>query len=318
MKKVFSSIFACIAMAGLLTSCVEEQFKTAFEIDAAEVHITAKVIDISTGNDVTSQSTISASVGSVSGNVVTLVGNNTITATTVTVTASYTSPKGNVYTSTGTVDVNPLRAGGVGHYNVRINVGEITPIGDYTIFVKEELVDTVVEKYFFDKAVIKEEGSEMHWAHNESEYLLFGKVNYEIKSGCEVFASDAVPAWKTEIEARVAKFEEANPVVIKNDTKEITVSAWSYFTAWVSLTVNEMCITYCAEDKMGNVQEIGTMQYWQYATCVFEYDEKASPSHAEHYIAGHGYDDAHDTAHGHGHGISHGNNNAGGGIIIAD
>lgn len=320
MKKVFSSIFACIAMVGLLSSCVEEQIETAFEVDAAEAYITAKVIDLATETDVTSQSTITSSVGSVSGNQIMIVGNNTISATTVAVTASYTSPNGTVYTKTEPVGINEIRAGGKGYYTVTINVGEITPIEDYTIAF-EETKDSQVSKYFFDKAVFTIDGNEYHWAHNESQYLLRGTVEYKIKSGCEVFASDyPVEIFKEKLENIEASFEENNPVKYEAKEVKIIVSAWCYYTAWVALTTDEVVRTYYAIDNMGNKQVIGTMEYWDYSNCMFGQAELPSPNHAEHYIAGHGYDDTHDTAHGHGHGHSsgHGADNAGGGIVYAD
>lgn len=311
MKKVFSSIFACIAMIGLLTSCVEEKIETTFEVDAAEAYISVQVINLATAENVTAQSTITSSPGSVSGNVVMLVGNNTITETTVDVTAAYTSPNGNKYTTTQPVIVNALRAGGKAYYNIVINVGEITPTEDYTFKYVAKVENEVTEDTYFDKATIKESGKT--WAHNESEYLLRGTVTYQIWSGCDVYAdAPASDFWAEKFDHFVADFEKTRPFVKEDKTANITVSAWSYYTAYVTRTVQDTKATWYAVDKMGNEQEVGTIHFWNYPSCVYYTAEMASPSHAAHYIAGHGHDDVH------GHSSGHGGNNAGGGIVFAD
>jgi len=311
MKKVFSSIFACIAMIGLLASCVEEKIETTFEVDAAEAYITVQVINLATAENVTAQSTITSAPGSVSGNLVMLVGNNTITETTVDVTATYTAPNGKKYSTTQPVIVNALRAGGKAYYNIVINVGEITPMEDYTFGYIETVKGSADETFYFDKASIKESGKE--WAHNESEYLLRGTVTYKIMSGCDVYADAAASDfWKEKFESFVADFEKLNPIVEEDKTANITVSAWSYYTAYVTRTFEDVERIWIAVDKMGNEQEVGTIHYWDYVKCVYTYDEMASPSHAAHYVYGHGHDDAH------GHSSGHGGNNAGGGIAFAD
>ena len=316
MKKVLSSVIACVAMIGLLSSCVEEQIKTTFEVDAAEATITVTVVNLGTSADVTSEATITTSAGSVSGNQIIIVGNNSISQTTVNVTASYVAPSGETYKATEPVTVNALRAGGEAYYSVIINVGEYTPIDEYTIKTVDVIdIPAIDDVVYFDKAVIKE--GEKHWAHNESEYLLRGTVTYQIKYGKEVIEDGyRAQGWEEKVDKMVEDFEESISVTTETKTKEITVSAWSYYTAWVTLTTTTWMKEFYAVDKMGNETLIGDTRYFDY-TSEFGQDEMASPSHASHYVAGHGVDDD-PHGHGHGHSSGHGGDNAGGGIVLGD
>ena len=315
MKKVLSSVIACVAMIGLLSSCVEEQIKTTFEVDAAEATITVTVVNLGTGEDVTSVATISTSAGSVSGNKIILVGNNSISQTTVNVTASYVAPNG-TYSTTEPVTVNALRAGGKAYYSVIINVGEVTPIGEYTFEVVDvEDGDPIDEITYFDKATIEEASKK--WAHNESEYLLRGTVTYQTKVGKEVYQDGyRAEGWEEIVDKLVADFESTISLDIEDETADIVVSAWSYYTAWVTLTTQMWTKEFYAIDKMGNKTLIGDTGYFEYSS-TYEYDEMASPSHASHYVAGHGVDDD-PHGHGHGHSSGHGGDNAGGGIVLGD
>lgn len=120
MKKFFS----LLALVGVFAACQPETIGTTFQPDPAEVTITMTATDIADGNDVTAETQFSSTIGSVSGNVITIVGNPEISVgTSVTITAKY----GNgVYTQT--YSIARLLAGGKASYKFGILVGSVGPI----------------------------------------------------------------------------------------------------------------------------------------------------------------------------------------------
>lgn len=305
MKKVFSSIlFACFAMVGLLSSCVEEQIETTFEVGEAQAVITFQVVNLATGEFVTNAAKVTASAGVIAGNTVTITGNKNIVAQGVVITASYTSANGNVYTDSKTVMVNALRAGGRASYTVTLVVGEATPIDGYTIttVLKENPVLTDIR--YFDKATFEYAGK--FWAKNESQYLIKGDVNYKLKFGTEVFSFYGASGWEGIVEQMAEGIEAADPLTYTEGVLPIVASAWSLYTVWQTTVCEETEILIYATDRMGYKTEIGQIGVWHYNSSI-EQDERAIPGHEAHYTPGHGHDD-----HG------HGSENAGGGIVYGD
>lgn len=119
MKKFFS----LIALVGVFAACQPEKIDTTFNPDPAQVTIQMTATDLETGDDVTSQTTFTSTIGSVSGNIITIVGNPDVASgTTVTITAKY----GNGSWSES-FPINALAAGGTANYKFGIVVGEVKP-----------------------------------------------------------------------------------------------------------------------------------------------------------------------------------------------
>ena len=114
MKKLLSFF----AMAGLLVACQPEDLETAFEVAPAKVTVTVHAIDVN--NPATEVSAeVSASEGTVEGNVITILGSKSLTARELTVNAKF---EGATYSTK--LNIAALRAGGVAAYDVNIVVGK--------------------------------------------------------------------------------------------------------------------------------------------------------------------------------------------------
>lgn len=309
MKKLLSSVLACVAILGL-SSCVQEDIETTFEVGSAKAIINVGVLDLGSESDVTAQSTITSPYGN--GNVITITGNKNIPATNVTITAKYVAPSGKAYTSTYTLPINALRAGGTATYMVVIPVGEITPLGDYTFkFSDPYQEETYKDTSWLDKVqhnIVHYDGQ--RWVENASEFILRGTVDWKSKNGLEIIADHcACDTFEEKFDTVLDVISKISPVTETDEVKDIEVSAWAAYTAYQVVFTEEKTFDFIAVDIEGYETLVGTFTTWSYST-ECSYEEWASPNHASHYNYGHGVDDP---------AISHGGaHNAGGGIVIAD
>ena len=164
MKKFFS----LIALVGVFAACQPEKLTTAFEVGPAEATINVKVVDLLTGEDVTSAATINGAT--------TITGTPAIAAQDYTVSAEYKGGKGSA-----TIHINALRAGGRATYSAVIPVGgpdydfsfTLTPIGE-------------PEYAYLQLAASEKHYQGAFWAENLSEFILKDSATYPTFEGYDM------------------------------------------------------------------------------------------------------------------------------------
>ena len=293
MKKFFS----LLALAGALVACTPEEIPTYFEVKNAKAEINVEVIELYTAQPISSA--ITASAGTVSGNVVTLEGSPRLSAQDVTVSTVY---DGKTYSQV--VKVSDLLAGGEAKYSVRLVVGAVP--GEYEFDTDVTKLVTTVEIGYLDYT----HGSHSHngepWAYNMSEFILDMECPYEIVSGQEVTDVKYLSE-DTMFKANVKKFADALDGVIETvkDKYEFKVSAWAMYKVSQTRSISDRTETVYAI-KGNEAIAIGEITVHSVEYDSIQYEEAPIPGHEGHYHYGHG--------HEHGHGAE----NAGGGIIWAD
>lgn len=293
MKKFFS----LLALAGALVACTPEEIPTYFEVKNAKAEINVEVIELYTAQPISSA--ITASAGTVSGNVVTLEGSPRLSAQDVTVSTVY---DGKTYSQV--VKVSNLLAGGEAKYSVRLVVGSVP--GEYEFDTDVTKLVTTVEIGYLDYT----HGSHSHngepWAYNMSEFILDMECPYEIVSGQEVTDVKYLSE-DTMFKANVDKFADALDGVIETvkDKYEFKVSAWAMYKVSQTRSISDRTETVYAI-KGNEAIAIGEITVHSVEYDSIQYEEAPIPGHEGHYHYGHG--------HEHGHGAE----NAGGGIIWAD
>lgn len=312
MKKLLS----LIALAGIFVACQPEELKTAFEVGDAQVTIDVNTVDVRTGKAV--DATVTGSIGETSGKVITISGKPSVPAQTVTVTAKYKADymsKEAEYKAD--VKVAALRAGGKAEYSVNIVVGEPDPVQGYSFRVVAGDPKTAVTTTYFTPAdghaLVDHAGEQ--WAKNLSEYLLQGTVTYTVKLGSKVPVStfDAEAAGAIEFKDVFDSYVDAFDTGVTETpaSLDIVVSAYSYYTAWQTVTKVTTDYTVYKHNvaDADNTKDvaIGEFEVESYQSTQAEYKEIANPEGHGHYIYGHGH------SHGHGEG-----GNAGGGIVLPE
>lgn len=293
MKKFFS----LLALAGALVACTPEEIPTYFEVKNAKAEINVEVIELYTAQPISSA--ITASAGTVSGNVVTLEGSPRLSAQDVTVSTVY---DGKTYSQV--VKVSNLLAGGEAKYSVRLVVGSVP--GEYEFDTDVTKLVTTVEIGYLDYT----HGSHSHngepWAYNMSEFILDMECPYEIVRGQEVTDVKYLSE-DTMFKANVKKFADALDGVIETvkDKYEFKVSAWAMYKVSQTRSISDRTETVYAI-KGNEAIAIGEITVHSVEYDSIQYEEAPIPGHEGHYHYGHG--------HEHGHGAE----NAGGGIIWAD
>lgn len=298
MKKFFS----LIALVGLFAACEPEQVLTAFEVNDAVATVNVKVVDVLTGDDVTSVATITSTKGTVEGAVVKVTGDPAIQAQDITITASY-----NGFSSSMPVSLNYILAGGKASYSIVIVVGNVVDDYEYSCVQAGNGKKYLIATSYLGKAqhYYSHDGLE-YWVMNPTEFLLKGNVTYEGIEGQVVANYKPVAGFET-----VSKFYADgyhDRMYTYDDDFDIVVSAYSWYTAYSQYYVVVYPFAVQAT-KDGKSQVVATFDVNLYGTQV-GYKEIAIPygyhGHG-HYVQGHG--------HTHGHGADA---NAGGGIIVAE
>ena len=293
MKKFFS----LLALAGALVACTPEEIPTYFEVKNAKAEINVEVVELYTAQPISSA--ITASAGTVSGNVVTLEGSPRLSAQDVTVSTVY---DGKTYSQV--VKVSDLLAGGEAKYSVRLVVGSVP--GEYEFDTDVTKLVTTVEIGYLDYT----HGSHSHngepWAYNMSEFILDMECPYEIVRGQEVTDVKYLSE-DTMFKANVKKYADALDGVIETvkDKYEFKVSAWAMYKVSQTRSISDRTETVYAI-KGNEAIAIGEITVHSVEYDSIQYEEAPIPGHEGHYHYGHG--------HSHGHGAE----NAGGGIIWAD
>ena len=314
-------ILASVALLAVFASCKKEDIRTVYETTPATVTINVQVFDAYLGQ-LGKDAVITASAGTVSGNVIKITGNKAVAAQTVNVTASI-SDDATDFARTGSVaiDVAALAEGGQANYSCKVIVG--SPKQEMTGFSYEKTADPKKsEKFFGSLEKADHSYNDTLWVINNSEFVLYGTTTYVNKVGTGSQSVDCGLAKTSEeldyVLSTAALVCNDDPEYGKDKTYDYTVSAFARFNVFVTYTCNSIEYTcyrnFKLEDGKTTKEPIGVITNNDYTTSVV-YKEGFAPDHASHYVAGHGVDDAH-YSHGHGHG--HGGENAGGGIIVAE
>lgn len=296
MKKFFS----LLALAGALVACTPEEIPTYFEVKNAKAEINVEVIELYTAQPISSA--ITASAGTVSGNVVTLEGSPRLSAQDVTVSTVY---DGKTYSQV--VKVSDLLAGGEAKYSVRLVVGA-APGDDYKYPYEVTKSNLETQIGYLDYA----HGSHSHngepWAYNMSEFILDMECSYEVTEGMEVTDVKYIsedPLFKDKVDAYALILDEG--FITYTDKYDFKVSAWAMYKVYQERTFGDLTVTIYAE-KDNEKTAIGELTVSGVVYSSIQVEEAPIPGHEGHYHYGHGH------SHGHGHGAE----NAGGGIIWAD
>ncbi len=288
-------IISLLALAGFVVACQPEEIETAFTIDNAVATITVTATDVATGADAFENGAdLTAGAGTVSRNVVTITGTPAISAQTVELVVTY-----NGVSYPESVYVNSVLAGGQADYSVSIVVGEIP--GEYTYELvtdsSEGEVQTEYATGFTHNHAYNDEG----WRENATEFIVNVTVDYTITSGSEVVGYELLDAsFESVAQSYYAALDSGVSSV--DDVLEFQVSAWSIFRAWQTRTVVTTEYTLWATLD-GSETEVAKYTVKTYYSTSAEYEEMAHPSHAGHYVYGHGHS---------------GGENSGGGIVFAE
>ena len=306
MKKLLS----LIALAGIFAACQPEEIQTAFEVSDAVATINVKVIDIRTNAEVTPDA-VTASVGEYANGVVTIKGNPTIAKQTVTVRASYKASymeTAGVYSSD--VEVLALRAGGVASYDVLIIAGELSPVPGYTYKMVKENEKSVTDlAYFTPSTGSLIDYEDKMWAQNNSELILTGTVTWKSMAGTVISNYN----WKgeaadEELKPYAESYRDAlNTGITEKDEDpyQITVSAFSYYTVYVTRVITTAnCTVYKVNVDTKAETAIATFDVKSVVANKIEYEEMADPNSHGHYERGQGH--------------GQGGDNAGGGIVYSE
>ena len=295
--KEMKKFFSLIALVGVFAACQPEGLTTAFEVGPAEATITAKVVDILTGQDVTSAASISPAL--------TITGSDAIAEQDYTLTATYKEGTGSA-----TVHINALRPGGKAHYSVVIPVGG--NIGDYTLELKagtpvETPKDLVLEAANTHGHAYSHNGHEK-WVENASEFVLSDSATYKEYDGSEIVSGPEVleAVFKENVENAAKPFD--GTITSTTKTLNFKVSAWSLYNVFGTeteiVTPYELVATPSGSARVvGDNGVVGKFSVKTMASDA-QYEECAHPSHASHYIHGHGTSEK-------------AGSNAGGGIVEA-
>lgn len=319
-KSINRLALVALAITSMFNSCSCKKDDPDAGKDPAKASIAVTVMNRFDGSNVTSASTITAEASTKSYNDVTVNGSavyidadesyKTIDKQTIHITATYQS-----YSETADVEIPWIYGGGEATFGVTIVLGD----ADY----KAELVKSEVNdpKYYYmancnythtahglqaiSHSHYNYGEEEMKWMQNDTEFALERNEEYEAWYGQEVDNFAGIS------DSNVKKCAQPYNTGVNRTKKNahIVVSAWSVYSAVVivnSETMTYEVYKYEMGSKAGKVGEFTVTNY----NTLLDYAEAAHPSHASHYHYGHGAHGSHDL---------HGNqDNAGGGIVIAD
>ncbi len=313
MKKFFS----LIALVGVFAACQPEDLQTAFSVGNATADIAVTVVCAADGfTPGAAQVTYAWSNGATTQ---AIEGNPAIEAGTVTVTASY-----NGATQSETISFAKVFAGAQTHLTATVMLPYNA--GGYTI--KAEAVEPAeedVELYVLKAALshgteaysVEYEGKtySVPMVENATDMILSDSYSYksfagfEIAEDLKVTNNDFEDGCKVVFDAATA----AAGITEKDETLKFDVSAWSLYNVINPVVTTTTTYNLVATPAAGsnnptlpNGGVVGTFKLAKKSSAAGAV-EMAHPSHASHYVEGHG------TGHGHGD-----NNNAGGGLVEAE
>ena len=304
--KNITKFFGVFALAVTAFSACTLDYDPVCPAGYAKINVT--VTYLYDGSDVTAKSTVVPTTDVVSTNYITygdrtvLVrgyenGDKLIYAQNITVTATYTNEAtGKTYTGSAVyalpfVKYNENHVG-----SVNIVLGP-APEG-YAERVKGAPVESDQLRYLA-KAQYDKDGKK--WMENATSSWLSGLETCTFLSGAQVENFSAIT------DPNVKKFAAARNTGAKKENKDVefTVSSWSIYCLEMDYHTSAQTWEVYRTSADGDVSSVvGTYVVDTYSSSQ-KYYEEAHPSHAGHYIPG----------HGHSHGSAE---HAGGGIIIAD
>jgi hypothetical protein len=313
--KEMKKFFSLIALVGAIAACTPEQLETAFTLSGATADVTINVVDLRTGAAYDGVYNILVNGTAINGNKWSASASEGQPIAEQTLNIEITSDKFNGEQAfTTTHQVPKVLAGG--HYNgvAKVIVYEGTiQSGDWTFDIKRKLLDYSTEvKYLVNNHYPTHSHAspvgddEISWYYNNSEFYLTGVVEYTLTEGSEIVDESGClyPGHETAYNTLVENLSKDEVETI-GEKKEIWVSAWSMWTAWVEQYMSELEYTLTATNDITKEEAVvGTVTTREYAGTSFQYRElpyPGAPGHA-HYHAGHGH--------------GHGGDNAGGGLAV--
>jgi len=306
MKIFVKAAFVAIALSTVLSSCVRMDPEPVLDPGFAQINV---VVKTTFGDVVTNLANVVVTSNNLGDNTLAYAdgyalllgnvnGNKTINPQTLIFKATYDG-----YETTGYVTVNKILPGSSLYTNILLVLGP-TPADFY---VKLESTSQTDHTYAYLAKATYEYisialGRKVLLMENNTEYKFERNETVLVRNGFDVIDWD-------DLEPEIVKEKaEAYRGDIKEETKEqhIVVSAWSVYGL-------ERDYQYYTETygvyKVGFDERVGGFQVEHHATAV-NYLEYAHPSHAAHYIAGHGKSITHA-----GHAVHGASEHAGGGIV---
>lgn len=295
-----------LAAVGLFVACQPEEIQTAFEVAPAKAKVVIKAVDVNDGSEVdvaklglTYSFNPAPADHKLEGNVIYFEGKegSPLPQTEVTVNWSYDGQEN----ASQSISVPAVPAAASLTVPMTIVVGKRNSerVIKENVIVDEENA-WFEGPYYFTPAsghALVDHGG-MMWAKNLTEFMLKGTVTYDAVVGLVVTDVEVLnDAFESDVLVYAYSYDVGEEVTPSEE--EITVSAWSYYTAYTYTVCIPCYVEVYADDEL-----VGKI------TCVlygnqFEYAEIANPEGHGHYVEGHGH------AHG-------GSDNAGGGIVVAE
>ena len=295
-----------LAAVGLFVACQPEEIQTAFEVAPAKAKVVIKAVDVNDGSEVdvaklglTYSFNPAPADHKLEGNVIYFEGKegSPLPQTEVTVNWSYDGQEN----ASQSISVPAVPAAASLTVPMTIVVGKRN---SERVIKEEVIVDQenawLEGPYYFTPAsghaLVDHDGK--MWAKNLTEFMLKGTVTYDEVYGQVVTDVEVLnDAFESDVMMYVYKYNYGEDVTPAEE--EITVSAWSYYTAYTYNVCVPCYVEVYADDEL--VGKVSCVLYMNF----FEYEEIANPEGHGHYVEGHGHD------HG-------GSDNAGGGIVVAE
>ncbi len=299
-----------------LVITVGEKTETPDPEENAQATISVVAVDATTSAVITDSIKVASSVGTVSGNVITVVGAPAIDSTLVKVDVTYQEK---VYSDSLEIAVP---AGEKAAYQLIVNVGEggaPSVSVSYSVVLVESFV-SVQNEYWFNATNthngIGHAYSHSHngidnWFTNESDFILNVSVEYTDWKGVDpnsVKAEVLVAAHEEGVENAAAALKNSG-FSKEKATYTAKISAWALYTFQQVVTTTTEVYNVVAKVEGEEDAVVGKVTLGRLSNVVRAH-ETGMPSHDEYHY-GHGT-----PSHGHDHG--HGFGNAGGGIIDSE
>lgn len=298
MKKIISKIALMgVAVAALFTSCVIDDIQTTFNLADAVCTVNVKAVYALDQSDITSKVTFSHKYGNAASFTVPAT-NKIVSAEDIAVTASL-----NGVSQNQTISIATILPGGIASYELLFVFGGEGDIRYETRLVSQDSKD---ETNWLTNSHYAHGDDAGHWLYNASEFILTGKVDFEIWSGSKILSVD--PATDPQVKQFADAVEATDPVTKTPGSLDLKVSAWAAYRAWQTRTSTVFVYdVYKVNTLLNEETKLGSFSYLKYSGNAAQWEEKAHPGHEGHYQKGHGTHDAHG-----------GHNNAGGGIVFGE
>lgn len=297
------ALAAVVLTSTMFTSCSKEDLTATFKPGPAKVTLKVEVIDAVSKLDKTNEATITVSNTDFKVNGTAEFANG-VTAQPLTITATL-----NEGVATQVVNIKDTKVGGEAEYSVKLVIAD----GLEIVTVAGASTSETIYASDFNHSHVGHDAGHSHdgitgWFTNATDYFIPFEFDYQViankfKNVSEITYSDwANNLDQVQKDGIVAAYNEIKNATPEVETKTLTgkVSAWAYFTMYVTYTTTDYT---CTAKTVNSNDVAATFTYKAASSTVAEYKEIAHPSHAGHYHHGHGHSGA---------------SNAGGGIVLPE